>query len=183
VPATRLPGCFSPSLGTFRGNRFTLESSRMRLVLVELLSSLCYQRQIVTSFVHRHLNGFIFGLIATVLLCGLASLQLQIPNLAASDDVSHVWLTLADSKWEAGGTARAADWMSVAARTAPADDVANDVALPFHRGLSRARKIEAQRFQSTVRRVAKCRNGGRPVESVAHSPKRDLLYQFCIQRI
>lgn len=134
---------------------------------------------------NRHRNGFVLGLIATLLLCGLACLELQIPELAAidDDDVSNVSLTLADSKCEAGSMVGAADLLSIAARTAPADDVANHLALPFHRGLSRARKVKAQRFQSTVRPVEKCRNGGRPVESVSHSRARDLLYQFCIQRI
>ena len=139
----------------------------------------------VTSLVNRHRNGFVFGLIATLLLCGLACLELQLPDLATidDDDVSNVSLTLADSNCETGGMAGGADLMSIAVRTAPADDLAKDVALPSHRGLARARKNKAQRFQSTVRPAEKCRNGGRAVESISHSHARDLLYQFCIQRI
>jgi hypothetical protein len=153
------------------------------LVLVELLSSLWYQRQTVTSFFNRHRDGFVFGLIVGVLLCGLVYLEVQVPELTAVDDVSNGSLTLAPSNCEAAGTANAADLLSLAAPTALTDDVTKDIALPTsHRGLSRTRKVNAQRFQDTVTRTESCRNGGAPIKSSDSAP-RDLLHRLCIQRI
>jgi hypothetical protein len=162
-----------------------VQCRRQWLVLVELLSSLWYQRQTVTSFVNRHRNGFVFGLIVILLLCGLTRLELQVPELTAvdDDDISNCPLTLA-SNCEASGTADAADFLSLLAPTALTDDVTKDIALPMsHRGLSRTRKVNAQRFQDTVTRTESCRNGGAPIESVSDSAPRDLLHRLCIQRI
>jgi len=153
--------------------------------LVELLSSLWYQRQTVTSFVYRHRNGFVFGLIVALLLCGLARLELQFPELTAvdDDDIATGSLTLASS-CEASGTADAADFLSLAAPTTLTDDVTKDIALQMsHRGLSRTRKVKALRFQDTVTLAESCRNGGRPIEPVSDSTPRDLLHRLCIQRI
>ena len=139
----------------------------------------------MTSFVNRHCNGFVFGLIVILLLCGLTRLELQVPELTAvdDDDISNCPLTLASS-CEASGTADAADFLSLAAPTALTDDVTKDIALPMsHRGLSRTRKVNAQRFQDTVTRTESCRNGGAPIESVSDSAPRDHLHRLCIQRI
>jgi hypothetical protein len=155
------------------------------LVLVELLSSLCYHRQTVTSFVNRNRDGFVFGLIVALLLCGPVYLELQIQGLTAIDYdyISNGSFTLL-SDCKVSGTADAADFLSLAAPTTFTDDVAKDIALPMsHRGLSRARKVKTQRLQSTVTRTESCRNTGRPVESVSHFTARDLLHRLCIQRI
>jgi hypothetical protein len=147
-----------------------------------LLSSLCYQRQTVTSFVN-HRNGFVFGLMVVLLLCGPVYLALQVSNRAAVDEVLDGALTLAEFNYQAAGTADAADSLSLAAPTPRADDVTKDIALPSHRGLSRTRKVKAQRFQASATPTESCRNGGRPIESVSPSTSRDLLYRLCIQRI
>jgi hypothetical protein len=143
------------------------------LVLVELLSSLCYQRRTVTSFAYRHRDGFIFGLMVALLLCGLVYPELKGPELIVvdGDDISP-------------DTANSADLLLLAAPTTLPNDVTRDIALlTSHRGLSRARKVKTQRLQSAATRTESCRNTGRPVESVSHFTARDLLHRFCIQRI
>ena len=141
-------------------------------VLIELLSLLCYQTQTVTRFIYRQRDGFIFALIVALLLCGLVCTDLKVPELNAidNDDIS-------------ADTANAADLLSLAAPTPLTGEVTKDIALPSHHGLSRSRKIKAQRFQSTVTRMERCDNVGRPVATVSHSTVGDLLHQCCIQRI
>jgi len=126
----------------------------------------------VTRFIYRQRDGFVFALIVALLLCGLVYTELKVPELSAidNDDIS-------------ADTANAADLLSLAAPTPLAGEVTKDIALVSHHGLSRCRKIKAQRFQSSVTRIERCNNVGRPVESVSHSTARDLLHQFCIQRI
>jgi hypothetical protein len=139
----------------------------------------------VTCLVNRHRDGFVFGLIVGLLLCSLAFLEVQVPELTAvdDDDVSNGSLTLA-SNYEAAGAAHAADFLSLAAPTTLAADFTKDIALPMsHRGVSLARKVKAQRLQSIVTRTESCRDGGRPVGSVPRPTARDLLHQLCIQRI
>jgi len=141
-------------------------------VLIELLSLLCYQTQTVTRFVYRQRHGFVVALIVALLLCGLVYTELKVPELNAidNDDIS-------------ADLANAADLLSLAAPTALTDDVTKDIALPTsHRGLSRTRKVNAQRFQDTVTRTESCRNGGAPIKSSDSAP-RDLLHRLCVQRI
>ena len=162
----------SPQKELFLGIR-VIQFRRQRLVLVELLSSLCYQRRTVTSFVYRHRDGFVFGLIVALLLGGLVYPELKGPELIVvdGDDIS-------------ANTANSADLLLLAAPTTLPNDVTRDIALlTSHRGLSRARKVKAQRLQSAVARTESRRNTGRPVESVSHFTARDLLHRFCIQRI
>jgi hypothetical protein len=134
-------------------------------VLIELLS-------LLTRFVYRQRHGFVVALIVALLLCALVYTELIVPELSAidNDDIS-------------ADTANAADLLSLAAPTPITGEVTKDIALPSHHGLSRSRKIKAQRFQSTVTRIERCDNVGRPVATVSHSTVRDLLHQFCIQRI
>jgi hypothetical protein len=67
-----------------------------------------------------------------------------------------------------------------------ADDTSNDFSVPYP-GLETSsatiRKSLAVQPRSLPARIERCRNGGRPDESVSHSTARDLLHQFCIQRI
>ena len=139
----------------------------------------------MTSFVNRNRDGFVFGLIVALLLCGPVYLELQVQGLTAIDYdyISNGSFTLL-SDCKVSGTADAADFLSLAAPTTFTDDVAKDIALPMsHRGLSRARKVKAQQVRRAITRTESCRNGGRPVESVSHSSARDLLRRLCIQRI
>jgi hypothetical protein len=140
---------------------------------VELLSLLCYQRQTVTSFIYRRRGGFVFALIVALLLCGLVYPELKVSELNAidNDDIS-------------ADTANAADLLSLAAPTALPHDVTKDIALlTSHRGLSRARKVKAQRLQTIVTHTERCRHAGRPVESLSHCTASELLHRLCIQRI
>jgi len=148
-------------------------------LIVELPSSLCYKTRTVTAFVNQHRNRLVFGMLVFVLLCGLVYLELQVPELTAIDyDISNGSFALGSN------TADAADFLSLSAAVGLTDDVTKDIALAMsHRGLSRARKVKAQRLRNATVRTESCRNTGRLVESLSLFTARDLLHQLCIQRI
>jgi hypothetical protein len=67
-----------------------------------------------------------------------------------------------------------------------ADDTSNDFSAPYSTPeISSAivRKSFVIQLRALPARIERCRSGGQPVESVSHSTARDLLHQFCIQRI
>lgn len=132
----------------------------------------------MTRFVNQHRNGLVFGILVVVLLCGLVYLELQVPELTAIDhDISN-------ASFAPGSNTTDADSLSLSAAAGLADDVTKDIALAIsHRGLSRARKVKAQRLQNATIRTESCRNAGRPVELLSDFTTRDLLHQLCIQRI
>jgi hypothetical protein len=67
-----------------------------------------------------------------------------------------------------------------------ADDTSNDLSVPYSApevSSAVVRKSLAMQPRALPTRIERCCNGGRRVESVSHSMARDLLHQFCIQRI
>ena len=166
----------SPQKELFLGIR-VIQFRRQRLVLVELLSSLCYQRRGANFRDELRLSAPRWVRLRAyrrpAALGGLVYPELKGPELIVvdGDDIS-------------ANTANSADLLLLAAPTTLPNDVTRDIALlTSHRGLSRARKVKAQRLQSAVARTESRRNTGRPVESVSHFTARDLLHRFCIQRI
>jgi hypothetical protein len=132
----------------------------------------------VTRFVKPHRNRLVFGILVVVLLCGLVYLELQVPELTAIDhDISN-------ASFAPGSSTTDADSLSLSAAVGLTDDVTKDIALAMsHRGLSRARKVKAQRLRNATMRTESCRNTGRPVELLSDFTARDLLHQLCIQRV
>jgi hypothetical protein len=132
----------------------------------------------VTRFVKQHRNRLVFGMLVVVLFCGLVYLELQVPELTAIDyDISNGSFAL-------GSNTADADSLSLSAAVDLTEDVTKDIALAMsHRGLSRARKVKAQRLRNATIRTESCRNAGRPFESLSLFTARDLLHQLCIQRI
>jgi hypothetical protein len=158
-------------------NRSRLGQAAAVGLIVELPWSLCYQRRTVTRFVNQHRYRLVFGILV-VLLCGLVYLGLHIPELTAIDyDISNDAFAL-------GSSADDADSLSHSAAVGLTDDVTKDIALAMsHRGLSRARKVKAQRLRNATIRTESYRNTGRPVELLSDFTARDLLHELCIQRI
>lgn len=117
-------------------------------------------------------------MLVLVLLCGLVYLELQVPELTAIDyDISNGSFAL-------GSNTADADSLSLSSAVGLTDDVTKDIALAMsHRGLSRARKVKAQRRRNATIRTESYRNTRRPVESLSLFTARDLLHQLCIQRI
>ena len=131
----------------------------------------------MTRFVKPHRNRLVFGILVVVLLCGLVYLELQVPELTAIDhDISNAFAP--------GSSTTDADSLSLSAAVGLTDDVTKDIALAMsHRGLSRARKVRAQRLRNATIRTESCRNTGRPLELLSDFTARDLLHQLCIQRV
>jgi len=132
----------------------------------------------VTRFVNQHRNRVVFGILVVLLLCGLVYLELQVPELTAIDyDISNGSFAL-------GSSTADADSLSLSAPVGLTDDVTKDIPLAMsRRGLSRTRKVKAQRLRNATIRTESCRNTGRPFELLSDFTARDLLHQLCIQRI
>ena len=132
----------------------------------------------MTRFVNQHRNRFVFGILVVLLLCGLVYLELQVPELTAIDyDISNGSFAL-------GSSTADADSLSLSAPVGLTDDVTKDIPLAMsRRGLSRTRKVKAQRLRNATIRTESCRNTGRPFELLSDFTARDLLHQLCIQRI
>ena len=73
--------CLFFGFSDFRTDHLGLGQSAAFGLIVELPSSMCYQRRTVTRFVNQHRNGLVFGILVVVLLCGLVYLELQVPEL------------------------------------------------------------------------------------------------------
>lgn len=132
----------------------------------------------MTRFVNQHRNRVVFGILVVLLLCGLVYLELQVPELTAIDyDISNGSFAL-------GSSTADADSLSLSAPVGLTDDVTKDIPLAMsRRGLSRTRKVKAQRLRNATIRTESCRNTGRPFELLSDFTARDLLHQLCIQRI
>ena len=132
----------------------------------------------MTRFVNQHRNRVVFGILVVLLLCGLVYLELQVPELTAIDyDISNGSFAL-------GSSTADADSLSLSAPVGLTDDVTKDIPLAMsRRGLSRTRKVKAQRPRNATIRTESCRNTGRPFELLSDFTARDLLHQLCIQRI